>query len=230
MMKLSRERTLSAQQQHRKRTVNAHYQTLANIMDSTTKEQQAHMSEMHSSHTDSTVSSTGAHYTAKQLAGEFGIASATLRTRWFPWLIKVAPEQLLKTNDGYTELARTLFSELKNIGSNERSAWVSDAKHRYAPEWESAGVIEAELMPESVGGVLATLNTQQTSAELAIQQDLNDLDAFIADVRQAESNFSEAELASFRTAGAKRGIARFKIETQTELEVYNRLQQQRLEQ
>ncbi|MGD1858178.1 MAG: hypothetical protein ACFB2W_28410 [Leptolyngbyaceae cyanobacterium] len=162
---------------------------------------------MHSSHTDSTVSSTGAHYTAKQLAGEFGIASATLRTRWFPWLIKVAPEQLLKTNDGYTELARTLFSELKNIGSNERNAWVSDARHRYAPEWESAGVIEAEL---------------------AIQQDLNDLDAFIADVRQAETNFSEAELASFRTAGAKRGIARFKIETQTELEVYNRLQQQRL--
>lgn len=199
-------------------------------MDSTTKAQQAHISEVHSPHTSSTVPSTGAHYTAKQLAGEFGIASATLRTRWFPWLLKVAPEQLLKTCDGYTELARTLFAELKDVDPSERNAWVPDAKHRYAAEWESAGVIEAELMPEVVGGVLATLSNQQTSAEIAIQQDLEDLDAFIADVRQAEANFTEAELASFRTAGAKRGIARFKIETQTELEVYNRLQQQRLEQ
>ena len=199
-------------------------------MDSTAKEHQAHISEMHSPHTSSTVPSTGAHYTAKQLAEEFGIASATLRTRWFPWLLKVSPDQLLKTSDGYTELARTLFSELKNVDPSERNAWVPDAKHRYAPEWESAGVIEAELMPESVGGVLATLNNQQISSQLAIQKDLEDLDAFIADVRQAEANFTEAELASFRTAGAKRGIARFKVETQTELEVYNRLQQQRLEQ
>ncbi|MEM9807808.1 MAG: hypothetical protein AAF959_21280 [Cyanobacteria bacterium P01_D01_bin.56] len=198
-------------------------------MDRTVNEQQTHISEVHSPHTRRTVPSTGAHYTAKQLADELDIASATLRTRWFPWLIKVAPEQLLKTSEGYTELARTLFAELKDVDPSERSAWVPDAKHRYAPEWESAGVIEAELMPEVVGGVLATLNHQQTSAELAIQQDLDDLDAFITDVRQAETNFSEAELASFRTTGAKRGIARFKVETQTELDVLNRLRQQRME-
>ena len=198
-------------------------------MDRTVNEQPTHISEVHSPHTNSTVPSTGAHYTATQLADELAIASATLRTRWFPWLLKVAPEPLLKTSDGYTELARTLFAELKDVDPSERSAWVPDAKHRYAPEWESAGVIEAELMPEVVGGVLATLSNQQTSAELAIQQDLDDLDTFIADVRQAETNFSEAELASFRTAGAKRGIARFKIETQTELDVLNRLRQQRME-
>lgn len=199
-------------------------------MDSTSREQQQYISEVHSPHTGSTVPSTGVHYTAKQLSEEYSIASATLRNRWFPWLKKVAPEQLLKTSDGYTELARTLFSELKDVDSSERSAWVADAKSRYAPEWESAGVIEGELMPEEVGGVLATLSNQQTSAELAIKKDLEDLDEFINSVKQAEASFSEAELASFRTNGAKRGIARFKIETQTELEVYNRLQQQRLEQ
>lgn len=198
-------------------------------MNSTPKERQTYVSEVHSPHTKSTAPSTGAHYTAKQLSEEYSIASATLRNRWFPWLKKVAPEQLLKTSDGYTELARTLFSELKEVDTTERSAWVADAKARYAPEWESAGVIEAELMPDEVGGVLATLNTQQSSAELAIQSDLQELDGFIDSIKQTEASFSEAEIASFRTKGAKRGIARFKIETQTELEVYNRLQQQRLE-
>ncbi|MBT9317685.1 hypothetical protein [Leptothoe spongobia] len=198
-------------------------------MDSATTAQQTHISEVHSPHTSSTVPSTGAHYTAKQLSDEIKIASSTLRTRWFPWLGKVAPEQLLKDTQGYTELARTLFLELKDVDATERAAWVVDAKSRYAPEWESAGVIEGELMPDEVSGVLATLNSQQTSAELSIQQDLEDLDSFIDSVKQAENNFSEAELAAFRTKGAKRGIARFQIETQTELEVYNRLQQKRLE-
>ena len=198
-------------------------------MDSAASESQTHISEVHSPHTGSTVPSTGAHYTAKQLSGEIRIASSTLRTRWFPWLVKVAPEQLLRDTQGYTELARTLFLEFKDVDAAERLAWVADAKSRYAHEWDSAGVIEGELMPDEVGNVLATLSSQQTSAELSIQKDLEDLDSFIDSVKQAEDSFSEAELAAFRTKGAKRGIARFQIETQTEIEVYNRLQQKRLE-
>lgn len=192
-------------------------------------EQYTHISEVHSPHTSSTVPSTGAHYTAKQLSEELDIASPTLRTRWFPWLVKVAPEQLLKTDNGYTELARTLFQELKEIDPSERSVWVVDAKHRYSQEWESAGVIEGELMPESVGGTLATINTQNTSAELAIQAELEQLEGFISGIQQAEANFSEAELATFRASGAHRGIARFKVETQAEIDTVNLLRKKRME-
>ena len=190
--------------------------------------QQQHMTEYNSPHTQSAVRSTGAYYTAKQLAEEFETASSTLRTRWMPWLEKVAPGQLLKTEDGYTELARALFSEFKDVDVSERQAWVVDAKHRYAQEWQSAGVIEAELMPEEVGGVLATISSQNTSSEIALQQDLADLDQFIDSLNQAEASFSEAEVARFRLNGAQRGVARFKIEAQAEAEVYNKLQQKRL--
>ena len=105
--------------------------------------QQKREPEYRSPHTQSAVQSTGAHYTAKELAEEFEVASSTLRTRWFPWLEKVAPIQLLKTENGYTEFARTLFSEFKGIDSAERQAWVIDAKHRYSVEWESAGRVNA---------------------------------------------------------------------------------------
>ncbi|MBE9068855.1 hypothetical protein IQ260_19610 [Leptolyngbya cf. ectocarpi LEGE 11479] len=193
------------------------------------KEQFPHTVEMHSPHTSRAVECTGAHYSAKQLADELDTKDSTLRTRWFPWLSKVAPEPLLKTKEGYTELARTLFLEFKDVATAERPAWVTDAKRRYSHEWESVGVIEGELMPESVGGALATLSNQHTSAELAIQQDLSDLEAFIDDINQAEANFSEAELATFRAAGTKRGIARFKIETQTEIDTVNLLRKKRME-
>ncbi|MFG6101650.1 hypothetical protein U2F10_05320 [Leptothoe sp. EHU-05/26/07-4] len=191
--------------------------------------QQTHIPEHNTPHTQSAVERTGAHYSAKQLAEELETVSSTLRTRWFPWLKKVAPEQLLKTDQGYTELARALFFEFKTVDTKERDAWVVDAKHRYSQEWESAGVIEGELMPEEVGGVLAILSSQNTSSEIALQQELDDLDEFIHSLNQAESNFSDAEVARFRLNGAQRGVARFKIEAKAEAEVYNRLQQKRLE-
>ena len=56
----------------------------------------------------------GAPYSGAQLAMELAIAlragfanaESIFRTRWLPWLQKVAPMELLKTEDGYTELAR----------------------------------------------------------------------------------------------------------------------------
>jgi len=192
-------------------------------------EQTERISEINTPRTQSAVERTGAHYTAKQLATEFGTSSSNLRTRWFKWVGKVAPEPLLRTEAGYTELARTLLGEFRSINTHEREIWVSDAKSRYAHEWETVGVIEGELMPDEVGGVLAMLSNQNSSAEIALQQDLADLDEFMDGLKQAESNFSEAEVARFRLNGAQRGAARFKIEAQSEVEVYNRLQQKRLE-
>ena len=42
----------------------------------------------------------GAPYGGGQLAGELAIAESTLRTRWLPWLERVAPVELLKTAEG----------------------------------------------------------------------------------------------------------------------------------
>ena len=191
--------------------------------------QSQHTDVVHSPHTGSTVGSTGAHYSAKQLAAEFNVASSTLRTRWYPWLEKVAPKDLLKTEAGYTELAHTLFSELAQVDATERPAWVADAKTRYADEWSNAGVIDAELMPEEVGGVLAMMNNQHNASELAIAQQTQSIESLIESLQQAENSFSEAELAAFRAAGVQRGLARFQVETQAELETLNHLRTKRME-
>lgn len=99
-----------------------------------------------------------APYSTVCLAQELKVSESTLRKRWFEWLLKVAPEPLLKMEGGYTELARTLFHEFSKVKQRDRKAWVTDAKARYSAEWSSAGVIDAELMPDEVGGTLALLN------------------------------------------------------------------------
>lgn len=170
-------------------------------------------------------------YTAQQIAQEFAIADSTVRTRWLPWLIQVAPIVLLRDDGGYTELAHTLFSEFAKLHSTKaaRQAWVSDAKHRYAPEWSSAGVIEGELVPDEVGGTLALLSSQNLTLQAALDADRSEIQDFINQLNTAEADFTDQELEAFKKEGIKRGLLRFKLEAQYEVETVNALRQQRLQ-
>jgi hypothetical protein len=162
---------------------------------------------------------------------DIGVKEVTIRTRWFEWLRRVAPERLLKDGGRYTALAVELFDDFAQRVKRERmdsKAWVEDAKHRYSHEWSSAGVLDGELMPEEVGNALAILQTQGSALQTAYQQELADLQAFVDQVNTAEDDFSEAELQRFKTQGALRGVKRFKVETQAELGAYNALRQQRM--
>ena len=169
-----------------------------------------------------------APYSAKYIADQLQVGESTIRTRWFEWLKKVAPEPLLKDKRGFTELARSLFTEFSQVPKNERDVWVEAARSRYAHEWASAGVIEGELMPDSVGGALALLEVSNASNSALLKEEMGSLENFLNQIGEVEADFSEAELQSFRMAGARRGIQRFKVETQAELETLNELRQRRM--
>lgn len=169
-----------------------------------------------------------APYTSVQIAGHLEVSEATIRNRWFNWIAKVAPEPLLREGKGYSELARSLFAEFSQVPKNERNGWVEAARSRYAHEWASAGVIEGELMPGSVGGALALLEVSNTNNDALLREELGNLEDFLNQIDEVEADFSEAELQSFRMAGARRGIQRFKVETQAELETLNELRQRRM--
>src|SRR6476646_10438008 len=113
-----------------------------------------------------TSTAQSARYTAQQIADEHGVKEVTIRTRWFNWLLEVAPEPLLRDKSGFTELGRSLFSDfaqrVKTEGMKSKD-WVIDAKSRYSQEWASAGVIDGELLPHEVGGALATLQNKAGS-------------------------------------------------------------------
>lgn len=164
-------------------------------------------------------------YTAVQLAEWCGVGDATIRNRWFDWLLKVAPEPLLKEGKGYSELARSLFLEFKDIPQNKRNEWVTEAKARYVQEWGSAGIIEGELMPVEVGSALATL--QQGNSDLAtlLAQEMEEAIAFSGQLEDIEADFSAAELEEMKMQGALRGVKRFKIMKQAELKTFNELRQ-----
>jgi Asp-tRNA(Asn)/Glu-tRNA(Gln) amidotransferase C subunit len=185
-------------------------------------------------HSNSTPERTGAPYSAQRISQRYPdlkVKEVTIRTRWFPWLLKVAPEPLLKMKNGYTDLAVLMFDDfaqkVKRDGMKSE-AWVEDAKARFSQEWGNAGVIEGELMPEEVGGALATLQTQGNNLQQAFQAELEDLQAFVDQLNEVDEDFSEAELQMFKAKGAMRGVKRFRVETQTELEIYNQLRQQRM--
>ena len=193
-----------------------------------------HVSKHVRSHSPPHTSAQGAHYSAQDIADEhpdLAPAEVTVRTRWFAYLTQVAPEELLKDKQGFTELAHSLLEDfiqrVKREGMNPKE-WVSATKSRYAHEWESAGVINAELMPQNVGGALATLQNTGNSLQAQIASELAQLQEFVGQVQAVEDDFSEAEIELFRAKGAMKGVKRYRIETQAELEVYSQLKQQSL--
>ncbi|MDB9529923.1 hypothetical protein PN498_28310 [Oscillatoria sp. CS-180] len=170
----------------------------------------------------------GAPYAGKQLAAELTIGESTFRTRWLPWLQKVAPVELLKTDEGYTELARSLALEFKQVPSKkaQRDRWVSEAKERYSREFMPGGVTP-EGVSEELGGALALLRDQGGKLQTAADEQLQQLQALIESQSQVEAEFDAAEVESMRAAGMKRGVTRFQIETEAEDTAYYQLRKAR---
>jgi hypothetical protein len=170
----------------------------------------------------------GAPYGGAQLAQELAIAESTLRTRWMPWLEKVAPLELLKTEAGYTELARSLAQEFREVPSKKaaREAWVSDAKRRYSGEFSLDGLIP-EGLPQELGSALALVRQQGTQMQTAATTDLEKLKALITQQGQVQADFDEAEVQAMRARGMNRGVQRFQIETEAEDSAYFQLRRLR---
>ena len=169
-----------------------------------------------------------APYTSYELAGELAIAESTLRTRWLPWLQKVAPIELLVDNSGYTELARSLFSEFSQLPKKkaDRERWVSTAKERYSREFMPSGVMPDGVSDE-LGGALALLRNQGNAMQTAADDQLQKLQQLIESQAQVEAEFDEAEIAAMRAAGMKRGVTRFQIEAEAEDTAYFSLRKAR---
>ncbi|MGB7313908.1 MAG: hypothetical protein WA939_13325 [Nodosilinea sp.] len=187
-------------------------------------------------HSDRTPGRTGNNlYSSKQIAERYpdiGVKEVTIRTRWFEWLRRVAPEPLLKSGHLYTDLAAELFDDFAQRVKRDHmdsKAWVEDAKARFSHEWGSVGVIDGEFMPDEVGNALALLQTQGSSLQTQLAAEMADLEAFVDQLGDVEDDFSEAEISMFQAKGALRGVRRFKVETQAELGTYNLLKKKRMQ-
>jgi hypothetical protein len=185
----------------------------------------------HLSSTTAQPSAQSAPYTAQQIADrypELAPKEVTVRTRWFEWLTKVAPEPLLKTKQGFTNLAAELFDDFVQhckVGEMKPELWVQDAKARYAQEWESAGVIEAELMPPEVGGQLALAQTKLTEMTATGLEKKENLLNMIRQAKSARANLSTTELETAKQRGVNRAVAKLEVELQAELETEAQLRQ-----
>ena len=79
------------------------------------------MNDIHNLSVDRTATEQGS-YTAVQLGEQLGVSDATIRNRWYQWIVQVAPEPLLKRGSTYTELARTLFDEFSRVKHADRTS------------------------------------------------------------------------------------------------------------
>lgn len=91
-------------------------------------------------------------YTAKQIAAECGVSDASVRNRWYPWLLQAVPERYLKTSKGYTFKAYSLFLDYRDRVSNGTmppNEWVAEVKRNHAKEWsENAPQQGRDQVPE----------------------------------------------------------------------------------
>ncbi|NER78973.1 MAG: hypothetical protein F6K42_05220 [Leptolyngbya sp. SIO1D8] len=162
-----------------------------------------------------------APYSSRELALDLGVAESTLRTRWLPWINRVAPTELLVTDAGYTELARTLFSDFATVSSKkkDREQWVVDAKQRYSREFMPHGVTP-EGISDELGGALALLRNQGNALQTEADAQILELRALIEEQSQVEAEFDDAEIEAMRAAGMKRGAMRYQIESEAEEQAY----------
>ena len=174
--------------------------------------------------------SHGAPYSSRELAEELDIADSTLRTRWLPWLRRVAPMELLLEGKEYTELARSLLTEFAQVPSKkaEREQWVVDAKRRYSQEFMPGG-ITPDGVPDELGGALALLRHQNNTIQTSASAQFADIKRLITRQAAVEAEFDEAEIEAMRAAGLNRGVMRFQIETEEEDSTYYQLRKLRSE-
>ncbi|NEQ27687.1 MAG: hypothetical protein F6K28_53560, partial [Microcoleus sp. SIO2G3] len=154
--------------------------------------------------------------------------AGAIRTRWYPWLAKVAPEPLLKTEQGFTELARSLFADYADKVKQQQikpDRWVEDAKSRYAPEWQSAGVIEAEVLPPEVGGTLALASVQVSTLTQQGEARKARLLKLIEQNRSAEVNLSQTRREIAEQRGINAAMDEFEIEMTAKTQTLNQLRQ-----
>lgn len=168
-------------------------------------------------------------YTTQQLAEQYEVKTTTIGSWVNRWLTQVAPEELLKQGKGvYTELANTLLSEFVKVDQKERSAWVSEAKQYYAAEFGSAGVIDCEVMPDTVSSALALLSTNNLALQQSIELELTEVEDFIGQLNTADESYSQGEVEQWIATGKQRAIAQFKTEEVIKAQTLNALRQQRL--
>ncbi|MBE9157011.1 hypothetical protein IQ265_09260 [Nodosilinea sp. LEGE 06152] len=170
----------------------------------------------------------GAPYSGAQLAGELAIAESTLRTRWLPWLERVAPVELLRTEAGYTDLARSLVLEFKQVPSRKaaREKWVAEAKQRYSREFSLDGLVGPGVCGE-LGNALALVRQQGSQMQLSATPGFEQLKDLIGQQSKVQADFDAAEVAAMRARGLNRGVQRFQIEVEAEDSAYFELRRLR---
>lgn len=175
---------------------------------------------------------------AKDLAETFGIAPATLSSRWYPWLLKVTEATLLKANGRYTDLAKELFEDYKaEVKDNGLDAWkwVASRKDVLQRETEAAPV-EVEVVPNEAEVALVPLGETQgllddivanfTASNKAIQLTATEI---VEGAVFQETQTLEEELAIEALYGQRIGALKFAARKQAEISTMEKLKRQDLQ-
>mgnify|MGYP001793182930 CR=1 FL=1 len=171
----------------------------------------------------------GCTHTTQQLADLYAVKTQTISSWVNRWLTQVAPIELLKQGKGtYTELTRTLLNEFVQVDEKARSAWVLDAKERYAAEWNYAGGIDCEVIPDTVGSALALLSNNNLALQQSLDAELAEVEDFIVKLNTAEDNYSQGEVEQWIANGKRRAVAQFKTEEVIKAQTMNTLRQKTL--
>lgn len=133
-------------------------------------------------------------YTAKEIASLVGVSDAAIRNRWYPWLCKACPERLLKTREGFTEKAFSLFQDYRDRVSVQRSLsqaeWVEDVQSKNAHEWsQEKPEAPKDRVPEGSRLTLRTISAMAPKSNLldeVIDVEYEEVDTTAIDIQTGE--------------------------------------------
>jgi hypothetical protein len=161
-------------------------------------------------------------YTAREIADFWDVQDVTIRTRWYPHLLKVASERNLRSGKGYSRLAWDLFADFHRHvkrGSMTPETWIQDARKRFAATDTGIGeVVDCELLPPEVGGQLAIAENRLTQFREEGNTKKDQLLEVIKQAQTLRANLSTKEIETARQRGQNRAVAKFQVEFEAELE------------
>lgn len=177
-----------------------------------------------------------ARYTARELADRYPdlgkdgqpLQEGAIRTRWYGWIVQVAPEPLLKDGKGFTQLAADLLDDFAHhVKRNgvKAETWVQEAKSRYSQEWADAGVIDGELMPAEVGGTLALAQNKASNLAQQGTEHKAKLLRLIDQARSADASLTNTQKTIAEQRGINSALQEFEVELEAKLKTLSELRQ-----
>ncbi|NJP11665.1 MAG: hypothetical protein HC866_21170 [Leptolyngbyaceae cyanobacterium RU_5_1] len=114
------------------------------------------------------------------------------------------------------------FAHCCKLGNQQPADWVKGAKQRFTDPLSQSTALSISVVTEVRDLARSRADQEREAGDI----ELKELQDLITEFRGAESDLSDTEIRLAQERGARKGIAKFKVELKAEIETVSQLRKQ----